>query len=132
MTRALLAAALALALAAPAARAQLSQEADLNAGLEVIAAADMIRRQCPEIEPRRARALGYMRSLALEALSRGYSRDAIRAYVEDDAAKAVVKGRARAYLEERGLGAGAPEDHCRVGRAEIAAGSPVGAFLQAR
>lgn len=132
MIRTALAASLALALAAPAARAQLSQEADLNAGLQVIAAADMIRRQCPDIEPRRARALDYMRTLALEALARGYSQATIRAYVEDDAAKAVVEGRARAYLEERGLGAGEPDDHCRVGRAEIAAGTPVGAFLRTR
>ena len=128
----LIAAALAAGLAAPAARAGLAEESDLNAGLQAIAAADMIRKRCPDIEARMVRALAAMRALALEARARGYADAAIRAYVEDDAAKAVVEGRARAYLAERGLGAGGPEDHCRVGRAEIAAGTPVGALLRTR
>ena len=122
----------AVLLATPPARAGLSDEADINAGLQAIAAGDMIRRACPEIEARMIRALGTMRGLAQQARSRGYSDDAIRAYVEDDAAKDRVEARARAYLAQRGLGAGRPEDHCRVGRAEIEAGTPVGALLRAR
>ena len=114
------------------ARADLAQEADIDAGLQAIAAADLIRKRCPEIEARMIRAIGYMRSLAALARERGYSDAAIRAYVEDDAAKDRVEGRARAYLAQRGLGAGEPDDHCRVGRAEIAAGTPVGALLRAR
>ena len=119
------------ALAAPA-RAGLADEADINAGLRAVAAADMIRKRCPEIEPRMARALGYLRSLALSALDRGYSEAAIRAYVKDDAAKDRVEALARDYLVARGLGAGEPQDFCRVGRAEIAAGTATGALLRAR
>ena len=92
----------------------------------------MIRKRCPEIEPRMVRALSYMRGLAREARERGYSDDAIRAYVEDDAAKDRVEARARAYLARRGLGAGGAEDHCRVGRLEIAEGTPIGALLRGR
>ena len=114
------------------ARADLAEEADIDAGLQTIAAADMIRKRCPEIEARMIRAIGYMRSLAALARERGYSDAAIRAYVEDEAAKDRVEGRARAYLAQRGLGAGEPDDYCRVGRAEIAAGTPVGALLRAR
>ena len=126
-----LALALAAGLAAPS-QARLADEADLNAGLQVIAAGNFIRRACPEIEARRVRGLAYIRQLALEARSRGYSDDAIRAYVEDDAAKAVVEGRAMDYLRARGLGAAAPEDFCRVGRAEIAEGTAIGRLLRAR
>ena len=124
--------ALALVLLAVPARADLSDEADLNAGLRVIAAGNFIRKACPEIEARRVRGLAYIRSLAVEARSRGYADDTIRAYVEDDAAKDVVKGRAMDYLVGRGLGDGSAEDYCRVGRAEIAAGTPVGALLRVR
>ena len=130
-----LAASLALLLStglATPARAGLADEADINAGLRAVAAADMIRKRCPEIEPRMLRAIGYLRSLAEIARARGYPDDVIRAYVEDDAAKDRVEARARAYLAERGLGAGGPADHCRVGRAEIAAGTAVGALLRAR
>ncbi len=122
---------LATSLAAPA-RAGLADEADLNAGLRAVAVADMIRKRCPEIEPRMVRALGYLRSLALDALDRGYSEAAIRAYVKDDAARDRVEAHARDYLAARGLGAGAPRDYCRVGRAEIAAGTATGALLRAR
>ena len=118
-------------LAAPA-HAGLADEADLNAGLRAVAAADMIRKSCPEIEPRMARAVGYLRTLAVMALKRGYPEAEIRAYVRNDAAKDRVEARARDYLASRGLGAGGTEDYCRVGRAEIAAGTATGALLRAR
>ena len=92
----------------------------------------MIRKRCPEIEPRMARALGYLRSLATMALARGYPEAEIRAYVKDDAAKDRVEDAARGYLAARGLGAGEAQDYCRVGRAEIAAGTATGALLRAR
>lgn len=113
----------------PASAQGLATEADLNAGLEVIAAGDMIRRRCPDIDARMVRAVAYMRRLGGIALERGYTRDDIRAYVEDDANKERVEGAARRYLTSRGLGAGEPEDYCRVGRAEIAADSPIGRLL---
>ena len=131
MTRAAFLLCAVAALAAPA-RADLAREADLNAGLQIVATGNFIRRACPEIEARRIRGLAYLRSLAVEARRRGYSDDVIRAYVEDDAAKAVVEGQAMDYLRARGLGAAAPEDFCRVGRAEIAGGTPVGDLLRLR
>lgn len=131
--RCLSAAALAAALAAPSAvRADLSEEADINAGLVVIAAGNMIRKRCPEIEARMVLAFGYMRELKGLANERGYTDAVIRAYVEDDAAKDVVEDSARAYLAARGLGAGSATAHCRVGRAEIAAGTQIGRLLRAR
>ena len=130
--RGLTAAALALSLAAPQARADLADEDDINAGLLVIAAGNMIRKKCPEIEARMVLAFGYMRGLRDVANERGYSDATIRAYVEDDAAKDVVEDRARAYLASRGLGAGTEGDYCRVGRAEIADGTQIGRLLRAR
>lgn len=118
-------------LAAPV-RADLADEADLNAGLRVVAAGNFIRRACPEIEARRIRGLAYIHGLAREARRRGYSDDAIRAYVDDDAAKAVVEGQAMAYLRGRGLGAGTAEDFCRVGRLEIAEATAIGRLLRSR
>lgn len=124
--------ALLLLLAAGPARADLADEADLNAGLRVIAAGNFIRRACPEIEARRIRGLAYIRQLANLAIDRGYSEATIRAYIDDDAAKAVVEGQAMGYLRARGLGAGDAEDYCRVGRLEIAEGTTVGRLLRER
>lgn len=119
-------------LAAAPARAQgLAGEADLNAGLVVIAAGDRIRRRCPDIDARMVRAIAYMRGLGQRALDRGYTRADIEAYVGDEAAKARVEASAGDYLASRGLGAGEPEDYCRLGRAEIAADSQIGRLLSA-
>jgi hypothetical protein len=124
-------AALLVVIALPA-RADLADEADLNAGLRVIAAGNFIRKACPDIEARRIRGIAYIRQLASIALDRGYSEATIRAYIDDDAAKAVVEGQAMAHLRARGLGAGAPEDYCRVGRLEIAEGTTIGRLLRER
>ena len=123
---------LVLLLAAGSARADLADEADLNAGLRVIAAGNFIRKACPDIEARRIRGIAYIRQLAGIALDRGYSEATIRAYIDDDDAKAVVEGQAMAHLRARGLGAGSTEDYCRVGRLEIAEGTTIGRLLRER
>ena len=121
--------AMGVALAGPASAA-LSDETSINARLQVVATADAIRKGCSAIEPRMVRAYAYLRRTARDAQGLGYSRDAIEAYVEDDAAKAVIEGRAREWLaangglDEAGL--------CARGRAEIAGGTEIGKLLKAR
>ena len=121
--------AMGMALAGPAAAA-LSDEAGINARLQVVATADRIRKGCADIEPRMVRAFAYLRGTANAARKLGYSKAEIEAYVDDDAAKAVIEGRADAWLSANG---GLDEAGlCARGRAEIAGGTEIGKLLKVR
>ena len=122
-------AAICMGLAAPA-QAALSEEAGINAGLQIVATADMIRKGCGSIEPRMIRAYAYLRALGKEARKLGYSKGEIETYVEDDAAKDVIEARARDWLVARG---GVDEAAlCTTGLAEIDAGTNIGRLLKRR
>ena len=66
----------------------LSQEADINKGLVIIAAADKIRRSCDTIGGRLFRAQRYANSLKEVARSRGYSDQQIDAFLDSKAERA--------------------------------------------
>ncbi|WP_112315778.1 DUF5333 domain-containing protein [Rhodovulum viride] len=131
-----LAATVALAAAATAegaeARPALRDQAGIVEGLQVIATANMIRKQCPRIEARMLTAYGYMRGLKSRASRLGYSDAEIRAFVEDKAQKARVEGAARDWLAARGVRRDQPESYCPVGLAEIRARTEIGRLLRAR
>ena len=116
------------ALVAVPAHASLADESDINSRLAVVATADMIRKGCGSIDARMVRAFSFLRDIGARAEDLGYSRAEIEAYVEDDAAKAVVEAGARAYLE--GMGGMEEAALCETGRAEIAAGSAIGRLLK--
>ena len=123
----MLAAGLAAGLWTPA-QAGLADEVDLNNRLAVVAAADRIRKGCGSIEARMVTATAFLWETAYAARDRGYSREEIEAYIEDDDAKAVIEAGADKYLEEKG---GLDEAAlCATGRAEIEAGTAIGKLLR--
>lgn len=103
----------------------------LHEGLLAITVGRHIERTCPELSRRDLAANVFLLGLATHAMSLGYSRDEVTAYVEDDAEQDRYIALARDYFAARGVmhsddivGA------CRVGRDEIAAGSPIGRLLR--
>lgn len=131
VTMAVLAASLTFATGAQA-RADLRNEADINAGLLAIGIADEIRKNCGTISARMVKAYRYMKSLESTAKARGYSEAEIDAYVSNKAEKAKMRSKGEAYLKDHGVLRAKPESFCDLGHAEIAANSRIGALLKAK
>jgi hypothetical protein len=111
----------------------LRDDPTLAAGLRWIAAADMIRNECPELEEATWRSLGFARQLLNRAFDLGYSFGEARAYVDDPTEQARVKGEARAYLRQAGVPDGASAAQwCAAGRTEMARSSQIGVLLRER
>lgn len=118
--------------AAASAESGLRAEADINAGLLDLAVADKIRRECGAIGARYFRAQRYVNDLKAMAEDRGYSRDEIDAYINDDAEEAKMRERRNAYFKARGASNLDAASLCVLGRAEIAQGSRIGRLLRAK
>lgn len=131
-------AALALCLAAACGAASasaengLQAETDINAGLLDLAVADKIRRECGNIGTRFFRAQSYVNDLKKMAEERGYSRDEIDAYINNDVEEAKMREKRNAYFEARGASNLDAASLCVLGRAEIAQGSRIGRLLKAK
>jgi len=115
-----------------AAAQSLRDDKQIDDGLTVIAAGDMIQKYCDTISPRWFAAYSFARSLESRAKSLGFSDQEIEDYVENKAEKARVKGQARAYLVSQGLDPALPETYCEVGRYEIERNSQIGVLLKAK
>ena len=103
----------------------------LHNGLLAITIGRHIERTCPSIERRSLAANAFLLGLASHAMGLGYSRAEVTAYVEDDAEQERYIALARRYFAERGVtDDGDTDGACRVGRDEIAAGSPIGRLLR--
>ncbi len=105
---------------------------DVNEGLAVIAAGDLIQKNCPTISPRLVRAFFFAKELEAKAKAAGFDDEQIEAYVEDKAEKARVVGIARDYLVSVGLDPERPETWCKVGLYEIERNSQIGVLLKAK
>ena len=124
---------LALAISGAAhARAPLSQNTPINDQLFAAAVGDAIRKACPTISARMGLVMRKARALETYALAQGYSGDEIDAYINSKPDQEKMKRRRDAYLLENGAVVGDRESYCRVGRAEIAAKSPIGVLLRSR
>jgi hypothetical protein len=119
-------------MAAPAVTAQggLEAEAPIREGLIAVGIAVEIADRCDRLDTRRLKGLAYLNSLRAEARRLGYSEAEIEAFLDDDAAADRLKAEARARLAALGAVRGDGESHCRVGAAEMAAGSVIGQFLR--
>ncbi len=95
-----------------------------------VAMAIEISDRCPTIEPRTLRGLNYLWSIRNQAQALGYSTSEIKAYVDSDAEKARMRARGEAYVRAQGLNPDNNADLCKLGQAEIAKGSQIGAFLR--
>jgi hypothetical protein len=114
------------------ARAELAAEVDINAGLLAVAAADKIRRECPDFSGKFWAARSYANQLKTLAAKRGYTAVEIDAYVNDDAEQSKIRERRNAYFKSKGASNLDPASLCRLGRDEIKNRSRVGSFLKAK
>jgi hypothetical protein len=129
----MLAGAAALLMALPAAAAgkpPLRDVAQIDDRMLWVAIAIEISDRCDSIDPRTMRGLNYLWALRSDARQLGYSTAEIRAYVESKAEKDRMRARGEAYLRARGLNPDNNADLCKLGQAEIAKGSQIGAFLR--
>lgn len=103
----------------------------LHNGLLAITIGRHIERTCPAIERRDLAANAFLLGLATHAMGLGFSRAEVTAYVEDDTEQERYIALARQYFAQRGvMTEDDVEGACRVGRDEIAAGSPIGRLLR--
>jgi len=141
---ALLAVALALPVAAQAAaeprnmtQAQVNEtlrgNPDLLSGLYLAAQVYEIARRCETLRgPNKLARTAYFLGLYNQARRLGFSRAQIEAFVEDQAERARMDAMVRAYVEARGARLDDPASMCALGRAEMAARTPVGQRLSER
>lgn len=109
----------------------LRNDVRLHNGLLAITIGRHIENTCPTITRRDFAANAFLLGLASHAMSLGFSRREVAAYVEDKTEQARYIHLARRYFAERGVMS--DEDApgaCRVGRDEIASGSPIGRLLR--
>ncbi|WP_124087794.1 DUF5333 domain-containing protein [Pseudogemmobacter humi] len=124
-------AALSLLMAAPAlAREPINKEAYINQTLLQGFIADQIADNCPTMKPRKLRALNELVKLRDYALTKGYSRAEVKAFVESKTEKARGKAEAAAWLKKQGAVPGKASAYCAVGEAEIAKNSLIGQLLR--
>ncbi len=97
-----------------------------------IAAADQIRKMCPDISARLFKALNFARKTKAKAVKLGYSEAEIDAYLDSDAEKARMKARGAAYFKANGVVTGEPESYCALGRKEIEKSSRIGSLLRVK
>lgn len=128
-----IAALLAVMLAAPAMAAGKPALRDLpqiDDRMLWVAIAIEISDRCATIDPRTMRGLNYLWNIRSEAQKLGYSNDEIKAYVDSDAEKDRMRARGEDYVRAQGLNPDNDADLCKLGQAEIAKGSQIGAFLR--
>lgn len=112
------------------ARKVLRADEHLNDGLRAVVIADAIRNRCPSISGRLIRAFFFLKGLENYARKKGYREEDVSAFLQDRIERERVFNEARKYLEEHGAKEGDPESFCRVGRAEIEQGTPIGKLLK--
>ncbi len=134
MTRPLRPFALALLAALPAVagaqdRPPLGQVEVITEGLINTAIAYELDRKCDDLDGRRLQGIAFLWSLESEARQLGYSRDEIRAFIDDDEEKDRLEEIARERLRGMGAVEGQWDTYCAVGRDEIAKESQIGRLL---
>ena len=108
----------------------INQEAHINKTLLQGFIADKIADTCPQMEPRKLRALGELNKLKDYALKKGYSAAEVRDFVTSKTEKARGKKLAVEWLAKAGAKEGDVQAHCKVGRDEIAKASLIGYLLR--
>ncbi|SHJ30119.1 hypothetical protein SAMN04488012_10747 [Palleronia salina] len=123
----------ALALGGQAATAQqvpLEQNQVVRDGFYAIGLADEIRKNCPQISPRLIRAYSALKDLEQYAREQGYTEADVKALEDNDAAKDALRAEVNAELQARGAVPGQTSGYCKIGREEIARGTPAGRLLR--
>lgn len=129
--RVMMAAAMTLAMAAPAAaKPALRDVPEIDNGLFIVGAAHVIREACPDISARMFRGIAYLRNLQRRAYELGYSDAEIEAHMDSDVEKERMRKRGGVYFEQRGASMDDAASMCAVGREEIAKDSAIGRLLR--
>lgn len=110
----------------------LRENARIDRALTDLTAAYGLSLYCPSVSARYMRGYEMIRSLERHAVSLGYPREEVHAYVKDKAERARVKAQARAYVRGRGGVENDPASICRVAEQEIAAKSQIGLLLRSQ
>ena len=110
----------------------LSREAYVNERLVAARVADRIRRECPAINANMVRAFAAAQSLKAYAQRKGYAEAEIDAFLKDRAQRQRVYAEAERYMADRGVRAGDVQSFCKLGYAEIEAGSIAGSLIRRR
>ncbi|WP_239479693.1 DUF5333 domain-containing protein [Actibacterium sp. 188UL27-1] len=101
-------------------------------GLVSVGIAIEIGEKCNSISARTLRGISYLNSLKGTARKQGYTDAEIDAFVDNKAEKKRLEQQARAYLKSKGASGGVGQAYCKVGAAEIAAGTAAGRLLRQR
>ena len=108
----------------------LRENTEIEEGLLLIMVGTFIVENCDVIDVRRMRSTPYMIGLARRAMGLGFSRAEVEEFIDDPAEVARVEARAEAYLAQNGASSADPVSLCRLGRDEIARGTPIGRMLR--
>ena len=128
----ILAATMAVVMAAGnlSAKPALRDVAHITEGLIAVGIAYEISQECESLDARFFRGISFLNGLKSHARGLGYSDAEIDAYTDDKQEQNRLEGIARTRLFSLGAIAGQPETYCAVGRAEIAAETPIGRLLR--
>lgn len=107
----------------------LGQVEVITEGLIDTAIAYEIGRKCDDLDGRRLQGIAFLWSLEAEARRLGYSREEIRAFVDNDEEKDRLEAIARQRLRDMGAVEGEWDTYCEVGRKEMSKGSRIGSLL---
>ena len=97
-----------------------------------VALALEISNKCGEISARKVKGISFLWSLKRKANSLGYSDTEIDTYRNSNAEKARIRARGEKYVKAKGLNPSVTVDLCKLGHAEIAKNSQIGALLRAK
>lgn len=114
------------------AREPLSRESHVNQSLISARVADRIRRECPSIRANMVRAFAAAQQLKAYAQRQGYSEAEIDDFLSSKAERARIYAEAESYMGARGVRAGDADSFCRLGHAEIDAGTLIGYLISRR
>lgn len=114
------------------AKPPLREVAVIDDALFDLGLADRIRKNCPTINARMFKAIGFVRGLEKKARDMGYTQAEIDAYTDSDADKDRLRARAARFFAARGVDPTIPESYCAVGLEEIQKSSRIGSLLRAK
>ncbi|MEO0829272.1 MAG: DUF5333 domain-containing protein [Pseudomonadota bacterium] len=121
--------ALAMAFSA-AAKPALKDNPTITNGLIAVGIALEIGEKCEDMSPRMLKGMAFLNDLKKTARREGYSDKEIDAFVDNKSEKKRLEAQARAYLASKGANGGDRATYCKVGEAEIAAGSQAGRLIR--
>lgn len=108
----------------------LRDDPEIHSGLTVISVGRHIQNVCDDIRPRLVRAWAFAEGLVDRAADIGVARRDVDAFIDDRTEQERYRAIMRDWFAAQGVDAADREAVCRVGRAEMSAGSQIGRLLR--